>query len=172
MTAILYMLGGAAIGAGAGIVLYLLADVLDLLSCICNIISCNFDAKSSNIAGGINFGSLVLWCAIGGAVIGLFIGIAKMKSAADAEKAKRDAENSEKAKKQRELWAGEMKKLAFSTKNACSKNLSDDSPLVVTEYKAAEQMEKINKAFTDLAEAQGLVSYYASEVESKGGGAK
>lgn len=170
MTAILWMLGGAAIGAGAAIVLYLLADVLDLLSCICNIISCDFNAKSSNISGSINFGTLILVCVIGGAVIGLFIGISKMKTAADAEKAKRDAENSEKAKKQRELWAGEMKKLALNTKNACSKNLSEDAPLVKTEYVSATQMEKINKAFADFAEAQGIIDCYADEVGAKGGG--
>ena len=43
MTAILWMLGGAAAGAGVALILYVLGFGVELVNCACQILTCNCD---------------------------------------------------------------------------------------------------------------------------------
>ena len=105
----------------------------------------------------------------GGAVVGFFYGIYKAKEESDAETAKRNAANSEEARKQRVKWAGEVKQKALNVNNTCSGNKTADKPLVSTTYKANTQMTEIMNELTRVAEKQGKVDSLAEELSKKGG---
>ena len=111
MTAILCMLAGAVIGAGVALILYVLGFGVELLNCACQILTCNCDGGNAipGMWSGDSFGHALLFCTIAGAAIGLIYGICKMKVAADEETARRNAENSEEARKQRVKWADDEK---------------------------------------------------------------
>ncbi len=76
------------------------------------------------------FWSVLLFCTIAGAVIGLIYGIYKMKVASDEEARRRAAADSEEAKNQRIKWAGEVKQKALSVANSCEKNAKDYKALI------------------------------------------
>ena len=121
MTAILWMLGGAAAGAGVALILYVLGFGVELLNCACQILTCNCDGGDAipGMWSGDSFGPVLLFWTIAGAVIGLIYGIYKMKAAADEETARRNAENSEEARKQKVKWADEAKQKALNVNNIC-----------------------------------------------------
>lgn len=171
MTAILCMLAGAAIGAGVALVLYVLGFGLELLNCACQIITCNCDGGDAipGMWSGDSFLHVLLFCSIAGAVIGLVYGIYKMKEAADAEVAQRNAETSEEARKQRKKWASEIKQKALNVNNTCNQNKSMDKPIVSTSYQAGTQMESIMNELAKTAELQGKVDSIVDEIEKKGG---
>ena len=171
MTAILCMLAGAAIGAGVALVLYVLGFGLELLNCACQIITCNCDGGDAipGMWSGDSFLHVLLFCSIAGAVIGLVYGIYKMKEAADAEVAQRNAETSEEARKQRKKWASEIKQKALNVNNTCNQNKSTDKPIVSTSYQAGTQMESIMNELAKAAELQGKVDSIVDEIEKKGG---
>lgn len=171
MTAILWMLGGAAAGAGVALALYLLGFGVELVNCACNILTCNCDGGDAipGMWNGDSFFNVLLFCSIGGAVIGLIYGIYKMKSAADEETARRNAEYSEEARKQRVKWADEAKTKALNVNNICERNKSADKPLVSTTYQASSQMKEIMNELTKVAELQGKVDSIADELSKKGG---
>jgi len=171
MTAILYMLGGAAAGALLSLVLYVLGFGIELINCACQIITCNCDGGDA-IPGMWESGSffnVLIFCAIGGAIIGLIYGIYKMKAAADEEAARRNAENSEAARQQRVKWAGEVKQKALNISSTCDKNKSVDKPLVSTTYQASSQMKDIVSELTKVAELQGKVDSIADSLAKKDG---
>ena len=145
MTAILAMLAGAGIGAGVALALYVLGFGIELLNCACQIITCDCDGGDAIPAmwDGGSFVSVLLFCTIAGAVIGLIYGIYKMKVASDEAARLRDAANSEEAKKQRIKWAGEVKQKALTVANTCDKNAKAYKPLIAPEYKANAQMDSI-----------------------------
>lgn len=171
MTAILCMFGGAGIGAGVTLILYALGFGVELLNCACQILTCNCD-ESDAIPGmwnGDAFGHILLFCTIAGAVIGLIYGIYKMKVAADEETARRNAKNSEEARKQRVKWADEVKQKALNVNNICERNKASDKPLVSTTYQSSSQMKGIMNELTKVAELQGKVDSIADELKKKGG---
>ena len=171
MTAILWMLGGAAAGAGVALILYVLGFGVELVNCACQILTCNCDGGDAipGMWSGDSFLHVLLFCTIGGAVIGLIYGIYKMKAAADEETARRNAENSEEARKQRVKWADKAKQNALNVNNTCERNKSVDKPLVSTTYQASSQMKEIMNELTKAAELQGKVDSIADELSKKGG---
>ena len=92
-----------------------------------------------------------------------------MKAAADEETARKNAENSEKARKQRIKWADEVKQKALNVNNICERNKTSDKPLVSTTYQASSEMKDIMNELTNVAELQGKVDSIADELSKKGG---
>lgn len=174
MTAILAMLAGAGIGAGVAIALYVLGFGVELINCACQIITCDCDGGDAipGMWDGGSFVSVLLFCTIAGAVIGLIYGIYKMKVASDEAARLRDAANSEEAKNQRIKWAGEVKQKALSVANSCEKNGKDYKALISPNYKADSQMETIMKELANAAELKGKVDAMANDTKTKGGASK
>lgn len=127
MTAILSMLAGAGIGAGVALIIYVLGFCIELINCACQIITCDCDGGDAIPAmwEGGSFVTILLFCTIAGAVIGLIYGIYKMKVASDEEARRKAAADSEEAKNQRMKWAGEVKQKALSVASTCDKNAKD-----------------------------------------------
>lgn len=171
MAAILCMLAGAGIGAGVALILYVLGFGVELLNCACQILTCNCDGGDAipGMWSGDSFGHVLLFCTIAGAVIGLIYGVYKMKAAADEEAARKKAENSEEARKQRVKWADEVKQKALNVNNTCERNKSSDKPLVSTTYESSSRMKDIINELTKAAELQGKVDSIADEMTKKGG---
>ncbi|MGN0150368.1 MAG: hypothetical protein ACI4C7_09000 [Clostridia bacterium] len=170
MTAILCVLAGAGIGLGVSIVLYILGFVVEILNCACQIISCKCDGSDALpfMWNGDTFFHVLLFCTIGGAVIGLIVGICKMKIAADEKTAKRNAANSEEARRQRERWAGEVKQKALNINNSCTSNNNTSKTIVSTSFKASLQMKEIMDELTKAAEIQGKVDSISNELAAGG----
>lgn len=170
MTAILCMLAGAGIGAGVALALYVLGGCVEILNCACQIATCNCEGDSAmpGIWNGDTFLHVLLFCVIGGAIIGLIVGLCKMKAAADEETAKRNFANSEEAKRQREKWAGQVKQRALQVTNSCDQNKSIDKTIVSTNYKSSSLMKEIMKEFSNISEIQGKVNSIAKELTKKG----
>lgn len=171
MTAVLWMLGGAVAGAVLSLVLYLLGGIVELFNCACHIVSCNCEGGDAIpwLWNGESFLTVLLFCSIGGAIIGLVYGICKMKSASNAKKARIAAENSEEAKKQRVKWAKEAKQRAVNVYNTCERNESSDKPLVSTTYQSNQQMRNILIELTKAVELQGKVDSITDELSKKDG---
>lgn len=174
MTAILSMLAGAGIGAVVAVALYILGFGVELINCACQIITCDCDGGDAIPAmwEGGSFVSVLMFCAIAGAVIGLIYGIYKMKIASDEAARLRDAANSEEARKQRIKWAGEVKQKALNVANTCDKNAKDYKPLISPTYQADSQMKSIINELADAAELRGKVDAMANDTKSKGGVSK
>lgn len=174
MTAILCMLAGAGIGAGVALLLYVLGFGVELINCACQIITCDCDGGDAIPAmwEGGSFISVLLFCTIAGAVIGLIYGIYKMKVASDEEARRRAAANSEEAKKQRIKWAGEVKQKALTVANTCEKNAKEYKALISPNYKADSQMDAIMKELANAAELKGKVDAMANDTKTKGGASK
>ena len=174
MTAFLWMLGGAAAGAVIVLILYFLGMCIELINCACNIVTCNCDGGDAIPAmwSGNSFLSVLLFCAIAGAIIGLIYGIYKMKAASNEAARLREAEQSEEAKKQRRKWADEVKQKALSIANACEKNAKNYKPLVSPSYKANVQMDTIISELANASELKGKVDAMAEDAKSKGGVSK
>lgn len=174
MIAILSMLAGAAIGACVALVLYVLGFCIELINCACHIITCNCNGGDAipYMWNGGAFLSVLLFCTIAGAVIGLCYGIYAMKSDRDSEIRRKAAEESEKAKHQRIKWAGEVKQKALSVANTCEKNAREYKPLIPQNYKINQQMDVIIKELANAAELKGKVDAMADDVKTKGGASK
>lgn len=172
-TIIICTLVGAGIGAAGAVLLYMLGFGIELLNCACQIITCNCNGSDA-IPGmwkGGSFMSVFLFCLIAGAVIGFIYGICKVKAASDAEAARREAENSEAARKQRSQWASEVKQKALNVSNTCESNNKNVSPLVRGTYEAEKQMGLILSELASAAELKGKIDAMADDVK-KGGASK
>lgn len=168
MTIFLCLLAGAGIGLGAAVALWLLSVVWSLLSCTCQIVSCNWNASTPEPMGGDAFFHVLLFCVIGGVIIGLIVGIVKTKAKVDEETAKRNAANSEEARRQRERWAGEVKQKALNINNSCTSNNNTSKTIVSTSFKASLQMKEIMDELTKAAEIQGKVDSISNELAAGG----
>ena len=164
MTIFLCLLAGAGIGLGVSIIIWVLSFVWSLLSCACNILSCNWNASSPDPMGMDTFLHILLFCVIGGAVIGLIVGIVKTKAKIDEEAAKRNAASSEEARRQRERWAGEIKQKALQLNNSCTSNNNIDKVIVSTSFKSSPQMKEIMEELNKAAEIQGKVDSISNEL--------
>lgn len=164
---VLYTLKGAILGTVGAVCLYVAGFFIEFLNFGCAILTCDCDKPMVFNWSGM-WGVLII-CVIGGAVVGLFYGIYKEKEERDAETARRNAENSEEARKQRVKWAGEIKQKALNVSITCSGNKAGDKPLVSTTYKANTQMTEIMNELTRVAEKQGKVDSLAEELSKKGG---
>lgn len=164
---ILYALKGAVFGAIGALCLFIAGFFIELFNVGCAILTCDCDKPMVFDWSGM--WGLLLICVIGGAVVGFFYGIYKAKEESDAEAAKRNAEKSEEARKQREKWAGEVKQKALNVNNTCSENKIANKPLIFTIYKANSQMAEIINELTKVAEIQGKVDSLAEELSKKGG---
>lgn len=161
---------GALLGALASVATFVLGFACDFLSCACAIITCDF-SSSSDATSGIarNFGSIFLFCVIGGAVIGLIYGLYKMKEEADENDAKRLAEQAEADRIQRKKWASEMWQHASKIEQSCKSNAeSMKSPIVSSTYKADTTMGLIMAELTNVAELQGEIVGMASDTKKEG----
>lgn len=139
VTSVLYTLAGAAIGAAAGIGLYVLGFCIELVNCVCMIVTCN--CSGGDAIPGLwqdgSFGFLMLICTAGGAIIGCLMGVAKAASEADEERKRQRAADDEALRKQQESWATSIKGAASKASNNCKDNLAHYQPLVSTENKRA-----------------------------------
>lgn len=171
MTAILAMFAGAGIGACVAGALYLLGFGIELINCACQIITCDCEGGDAipGMWNGDSFWSILLFCTIAGAVVGLVYGLYKMKMASDEESRRRAAAESEEAKNQRIKWAGEVKQKALSVANSCEKNAKEYKQLVSPQYKSDSQMDEIIKELANVADLKGKVDSMANDVRSKGG---
>lgn len=174
MKAIITTLAGACIGAIAAIALYILGFCVELLNCACQIITCDCDGGDAIpiMWEGGTFWSILLFCTIAGAVIGLIYGIYKMKAESDEEARRRAAAESEAAKNQRIKWAGEVKQKALSVANICEKNAKEYKAPISPIYKANSQMDVIMKELANAAELKGKVDAMANDTKTKGGASK
>ena len=171
MTVILCMLAGAIVGAGVALILYVFGFGVELLNCAFQILTCNCDGGDAlpGMWSGDSFRNIFLFCTIAGAVIGLIYGVYKKKAASDEENARKNAEKSEEARKQRVKWADEVKQKALNVNNTCESNKAVDKPLVSTIYQSGSQMKEIMNELTKAAELQGKVDSIADELSKKGG---
>lgn len=161
---------GAIYGAIASIALYVFGFGVELLNCACAIVSCNFDSKDAipGLWSSGSFTHILIFCTAAGAIIGFIYGIMKTKSEKDAEKAKRDAESSEAAKKQRESWAIEIKEKAFDVSKTCDANVENIENIVQTDYCAEKQMKLILEELSDAAMINENINTVAKSIK-KGG---
>lgn len=102
---------GTIIGASAGLLLYALGFVVELCNCACQIITCDCSGKDAIPAMWSSgaFGSVMLFCTIGGCVIGAIYGAAL---GIQEYNVKREAEAAARAKsalEQRQKYAAELK---------------------------------------------------------------
>ena len=160
-------LKGAVVGAIGAVFLFVAGFFIEVFNVGCAIVTCDCDKPMVFDWSGM--WGLLFICVIGGAVVGFFYGIYKAKEESVAETAKRNAANSEEARKQRVKWAGEVKQKALNVNNTCSGNKTADKPLVSTTYKANTQMTEIMNELTRVAEKQGKVDSLAEELSKKGG---
>ncbi len=169
-TVIIYTLSGAVIGAVTTIGLYILGFGIELLNCAYNIITCNCDGGDAipGMWSGGSFISVLIFCSIGGAVIGFIYGLVKIKAENDAEKARLDAENSEVAKNQRQKWASEVKQKALSVSNTCDSNTKNIRNLIQVNYKSKDRMEEILKELSNASELRGKIDAMAEDVKNGG----
>ena len=165
--AIINAFKGAAIGIGSAICLFIVGFCIEVLNLGCAILTCDCVYLSVFFWSGM-WGLLAI-CTIAGAIIGCVYGIYKAKQESDAEAARRKAESSEEARRQRVKWAGEVKQKALNVNNTCSGNKTADKPLVSTTYKATTQMTEIMSELTRVAEKRGKVDSLAEELSKKGG---
>lgn len=173
-TIILSILAGAGIGAGVALALYVLGFGVEILNCACQILTCNCEGGDAipSMWNGDSFWSVVVFCTIAGAVIGLIYGIYKVKVAHDEAARLRDLANSDAAKKQRTQWAAEVKQKAISVATTCSKNADGYKPLITPSYKADAQMDEIINELANAAELKGKVDAMANDTKMKGGASK
>lgn len=160
---------GALWGACGAIVVVVIGFCIEFLNVGCAILTCDCNREFVFAwSGGGVFGVFLL-CIIGGAIIGSIYGLCKAKEFSDAELARKNAENTEEARKQRVKWASEVKQKALNVNNICSKNKEADKPLVFTDYKANDQMIYIMSELTKIAELQGKIDSLIEELSEKGG---
>lgn len=174
MTAILAMFAGAGIGAVVAIALYVLGFGVEFLNCACHIITCDCSGERAIPAmwEDGSFLSVLLFCTIAGAVVGLIYGICKMKIEKNEAARLRDIANSEEAKKQRIKLAKGVKQKAVEVANICEKNVKNYEPLITPTYKSDAQMDVIIREFADSSELKGEVDAIVNEIKLKGGASK
>jgi hypothetical protein len=170
-TIIVCTLSGAVIGAIVAVGLYILGFGIELLNCACAIVTCNCDGGDAipEMWSSGSFVTTLLFCTIAGAVIGLVYGIYHAKAKRDAELAKRNAENTEAAKKQRREWADQIRQESM----LISKEINSNEPvqtLTTNTYKSKEQMDLIQKEIANATKLKGVVDSMADDI--KKGGAK
>ena len=158
---------GAVIGAIAAVCLFVIGGAIEVANFGCAILTCDCDKPTVFDWSGM-WGLLII-CIIGGAVIGLFYGIYKVKQENDAEVARRNAENSEEARKQRVKWANEIKQKALNLERNCTKNRTSVKAVISTNYKASNQMSDIINELSKVAELQGKIDSISEELSKKGG---
>lgn len=170
MTVAKYTGFGALAGGVLAVLLYALGFGVELLNCACAIITCDCSREEAlpGLWKGDSFINIFMFCLIGGAIIGLAYGLYKKKMELDAEAARKAAENSEEAQKQRVLWAEEIKKEANAIYKTCQANLSADKPLRSTTHKSSELMKEIVEELTNASELQGRVNAIADDVSLRG----
>lgn len=171
MTIFLSVLAGAAIGAVVAIAIYVLGFCIEFIACTCNLLSCDLDADEALpfLWSWASFANVFIFCLCCGAIIGLIYGIYQTKADADEAAARKYAEQSEEARRQRVEWADVAKKKALNVNNTCERYKSADKPLVSTTYEASSQMKEIMNELTKAAELQGKVNSIADELSKKGG---
>ncbi len=174
MTVILSTLAGAAVGAVVALAIYILGIGVETINCACQIIKCNFDMQDAipTMWKSGSFVTVLLFCTIAGAVIGMVFGFYLMKAEkAEAERLRKEA-IAEEQKNQRIKWAGEVKQRALYVANTCEKNLKDYRELISPTYKANDQIDAIINELANVAELKGKVDVIANDIKTKGGSYK
>lgn len=165
--AILYTLKGAAIGTIGAISLFFVGFFIEILNFGCAVLTCDCDKPMVFDWSGM--WGILLICTCGGAIVGMIYGIYKEKEESNEADAKRNAEKSEEAQKQRIQWASEVKQTALNVSNTCEANSKNVTPLVNSTYKADAQMELILSEFANASELMGKVNAMAEEIQENGG---
>ncbi len=163
-----YTFEGGVIGAFVAICLFIVGGCIELLNFGCAILTC--DCDSPKVFDWSGAGAILFLCVIGGAIIGAFYGVYKVKQERDAEIARKREEASEEAKKQRIKWAEEIKQKATDVSVVCTTNKTMDIPLVSVSYKATAQMDQIINELTNAAEKQGKIDSLVEELSKRKGG--
>jgi len=103
---------GALIGAGVGIALYILGFCVEIINCACHIATCNCDGGDAipGMWSGESFKSCMLFCTIGGWIIGSLYGAVTGYQEYSARIAAERAERDKNALQQRQKYAEELKK--------------------------------------------------------------
>lgn len=158
---------GAVIGAIGAVCLFIIGGVIEVANFGCAILTCDCDKPTVFDWSGM-WGILGL-CTIGGAVIGLIYGIYKAKEESDADAARKNAEMSEEARKQRVRWANEIKQSASNLEAKCTSNRTSVENVVSTDYKSSSQMTNIMNELFRVAEIQGKIDSISEELSKKGG---
>lgn len=165
-TVFMWALKGAGLGGLGAIGLFVAGFFFELMNIGIAIITCDCDAEYLFDWSGM-FG-LLLFCIIGGAIVGAFYGFYLVKVANDEEAARLSAAQSEEARRQRIKWAGEVKQKVMSLNKTCSDYAASDTPLISADYKANAEMSKILNELNRLAETEGQVDALAEELSGKG----
>lgn len=138
---------------------------LDVLTCgsptCANV--CREYASDPDVRGCILFFTLI--CAL----IGGAYGTVRTLQDNDAVRKAAELEQNAFAKKQQATWASDIKQKALNLSSTCSKNKSDDKPLVTATYEANVQMAEIMNELVKVTEKQGKVDSVAEELSRKGG---
>ncbi len=171
MTIILGTLGGAVIGAGIALLLYVLGFGVELVNFACQIATCNCNGDDAIPAmwSGSSFVNVLIFCTACGVTVGLIYGIYKTKVNSDAKLKQRNAQNAEEARKQRVQWADALKKKAMKVEDTCSKNKTSFAPMVMTRYEASDRLDKILTELSKVTELQGKVAAMADELAREEG---
>lgn len=103
------------------------------------------------------------------AVIGGTFGAIQTVQDNDADRKAAELEQSAFDEKQRAIRSSDVKQKALNLSNTCSKNKSDDKPLVTATYEANVQMAEIMNELVKVSEKQGKVDSVAEELSKKGG---
>lgn len=103
------------------------------------------------------------------AVFGGIFGMIQTVQDNDAVQKATELEQRAFAEKQRAIRASDVKQKALNLSNTCSKNKSDDKPLVTATYEANVKMAEIMNELVKVAEKQGKVDSVAEELSKKGG---
>lgn len=165
-----FTLLGGGIGACIAIALYALGFGVEILNCACQIITCNCEGEDA-IPGmwkDGSFTSMLIFCIIGGLIVGFVLGVAMAKKDYDNELAKRNAKNAEEELSQKILWANDAKGKVLEVVKNCENNFETVEPLVSTEYMAEIKMDNIMKELASISELKKTVDKIADDVK-KGG---
>lgn len=170
-----WTIGGALLGGLVALGLYVLGFGAEFINCACNIAACDFSGGDL-IPAMWNWDSFIrvlIFCAIGGAAIGLVIGFSQARAKGREKAAERAAQKAESARRQRTEWAEQIQKKAREINGICSDN-SDlaDCPLVSATYQSGHELEQAFWALTKAAAVRGEIKTWAENSAEKGGTGK
>lgn len=155
-TVITYTLAGAIMGAIATIILYVLGFGFELCTC---------GGDSFGIWNMGSFMSILLFCIIGGAIVGLIYSLSKLKANRKEAIEETKVNNSERLKKQKVQWALKAKQKALDVYTLCESNSENVIPLVSSTYEAEQQLKMIFTELTESMELKGKIDALAEDVK-------
>lgn len=165
MIAVLYALLGALIGLGVAVVLYALGFWVECLNCTCQwCLSCESDVPE--LFPGLTDGSylsIVIFCVICGAIIGLVYGLYKLKVKHDEKEFNAQQKISELEEEQEKEFASIIRREISGVElNRVSVASKQNKAIIDAQYDAEKSMSEIVKKFDSIVEVQGNIDAIAS----------